>query len=200
MTTPVPQPFLPHQHSRGYLPHRERPNASQFVTFRLGDSLPAELVWRHRPREGDTTADKMRHLLAIEAELDACRGECLLRDPRVAGAVEGVLRYFEGQRYDLLAWVVMPNHVHVVIRLRYPWTLARVVHTWKWRSGLEANRILGRRGRLWQPEYFDRLARDEEHEARCVRYVEINPVKARLCTTPWDWPFGSARLRKREWE
>jgi putative DNA methylase len=186
----------PNLHSRGYLPHYEWPGATQLVTFRLSDSLPAEwLRARQRSRFATSTGDRIQRILALEAELDACRGRCHLRDARAAVVVEANLRHFDGLRYHLLAWVVMPNHVHVLLRLAMGWSLARVVHTWKTRSATMINRLFGLRGRFWQPEYFDRRIRDDEHLARCVRYVENNPVVAGLCKNPADWPFGSARLR-----
>src|SRR5882762_10673546 len=101
-------------HENGYLPHRDEPGLVQFVTFRLADAFPEEL-------RGEREAllriedDRKRHV-ELEAYLDRGRGECHLRRPDIAGQVEGALRFFHGKRYDLRAWVVMPNHVHLLFQ------------------------------------------------------------------------------------
>ena len=85
----------------------------------------------------------------------------------------------------------MPNHVHVLFEV---WTvpLGEVLRSWKKFSALRINRMLGRTGRLWQQEYWDRYMRDEEHFNRARRYVESNPVKAALCAAAADLPWSSA--------
>lgn len=130
----------------------------------------------------------------LEAFLDTGCGECHLRDPRVATLVEGALLFFDGARYALHAWVVMPNHVHVLFTPANGWSLSDVVGSWKSFTSKEANKFLGRAGRFWQPDYFDRYVRNEQHFLRVVEYIEFNPVKAGLCEWPTDWSLGSARL------
>jgi REP element-mobilizing transposase RayT len=195
----LPPPELkPAWHDRGYLVHADWPGATQFITFRLADSLPPHLFDRWEARaEQDSEWTKVERLRDMEAELDAGWGKCWLRDARIAECVERALLHFDPERYGLVAWVVMPTHVHVVVRCEPRWRLSQIVHGWKWGTALAANRLLRRTGRFWQPEYFDRRVRDSDHLERCVRYVELNPVKAGLCVTPWEWPFGSARLRWR---
>jgi REP element-mobilizing transposase RayT len=100
-------------------------------------------------------------------------------------------------RYLLLAWVVMPNHVHVLIEALPGHPTYSIVSKWKSFSARQANPLLGRSGQLWQADFFDRFVRDEAHYAAVVRYIEDNPVKARSVSQAKDWPFGSARLRKR---
>jgi REP element-mobilizing transposase RayT len=90
----------------------------------------------------------------------------------------------------------MPNHVHALIRLREEWTLSKVLQNWKTISSKQIGALLGSSGRLWQPEYFDRLMRDTEHMNRTIAYIENNPVVAGLCTTARDYLFSSARRRK----
>jgi REP element-mobilizing transposase RayT len=101
--------------------------------------------------------------------------------------------HHHGQRFKMLAWVVMPNHVHALIEVgRVP--LSKVVQNWKSMVAVEANKLLGRMGRFWQPEYWDHYMRDEAQARKAVRYIENNPVKAKLCRAPEDWPFSSARF------
>ena len=118
-----------------------------------------------------------------------------MRDPAVAELVENAFLHFHEARYDLLAWVVMPNHVHVLVQPHDEWSVSAIVHTWKSFTAHAANRLLNRSGPFWQADYFDRFIRDEEHFRSTLTYIEDNPVKARLCAHPADWPWGSARLR-----
>ena len=92
-----------------------------------------------------------------------------------------------------MAWVVMPNHVHAIVRPLNGWTLSRVLQGIKGTIAMEANRVLGMTGkRFWQPESFDRVIRDEKEMAAVRRYIRRNPVKAGLCATEQDWRWGSA--------
>ncbi len=131
----------------------------------------------------------------IEAALDAGSGQCWLRDAKIAGIVEDALHYFDSERYRLQAWVVMPNHVHVLLTLLEGHSLSSIVHSWKSFTAKEANRALGREGQFWQVEYFDRFIRNEKHFVAALEYIELNPVKAGLCAKREDWEFSSARRR-----
>jgi putative DNA methylase len=95
-------------------------------------------------------------------------------------------------RYELLAWVVMPNHVHAVVRPLPGHTLSQILKSWKGFSAREANRLLGRDGEFWQGESYDHLIRDDEDMHRCCHYTTMNPVNARFCERPEDWPWSSA--------
>ena len=110
-------------YSRDYLPHFDRPGLVQGITFRLADSMPAEVIagWRNELAhlaEGEQKAEFQRR---IADYLDAGHGECLLRDERIARIVEDALLHFDGERYRLIAWVVMPNHVHSLAEMRDGW-------------------------------------------------------------------------------
>lgn len=128
----------------------------------------------------------------VDAALDKGHGESFLRD-RVAGEiVTEALRKFDGERYRLHAWCVMPNHAHVVVQPLGAFELGAIVKSWKAFSAAHINRALERRGALWAPDYFDRFMRDDEHLATTIAYVERNPVKAGLCATPSEWRPSSA--------
>jgi putative DNA methylase len=115
-----------------------------------------------------------------------------LRDERVATLVQDAFLHFDGERYRLLAWVIMPNHVHVIIETMKAHSLSKVVHSWKSYTANFANRILQREGAFWGEDYFDRFIRNNEHFAYALQYVHNNPVKAGLCKRAQDWKFSSA--------
>jgi REP element-mobilizing transposase RayT len=199
-------------HFRGKLPHLKREGAIYFVTFRLSDSLPAHEIARLK-HERAVILDQARaatHPLAwheeeellvwycdkVEALLDAGSGACWMSKPEVADLVAGAVRFFDGQRYDLHAWVVMPNHVHVVVWPYPEHTLSDILHSWKSFTSKKVNKLLHRDGKtFWQSESFDHWVRDDAERVRLVAYVENNPVKARLCQRPEDWKWSSARDR-----
>ena len=129
----------------------------------------------------------------VEVLLDAGRGACWMSKPEVAELVAGAVNFFQGQRYELRAWVVMPNHVHAVVWPMPGYTLSEILHSWKSYTSKEANKLLRRGGEsFWQAESFDHCVRDDEEHARLVRYVENNPVKAGFCARPEQWKWSSA--------
>jgi REP element-mobilizing transposase RayT len=179
-------------HERGYLPHRDEPGLVQFVTFRLADAFPEELrsEWASLLK---IESDRQRRI-ELEAYLDNGRGACRLQEPAIAKMVEGSLRFRHGVDYELRAWVIMPNHVHLLFKvLGAP--MSQLVDAWKGFTAKQANKILRRRGKFWQEGYWDTYMRDEEHERRTRKYIEANPVKARLAPDASNWPWSSARFR-----
>jgi len=192
--------------SRGHLPHWEIEGGTYSVTFRLVDSLPQpildsieferqDIVKTAKQQGRELTAVEERKLAGlyskhVEAALDAGSGACHLASPKVANMVAGALRYFDGERYQLIAWSVMPNHVHVVFRPASGYSLEKILHSWKSFTSKEANKILGKSGEFWERESYDHLVRDAQELQRIVRYVVENPVKANLKN--WDWVWCSA--------
>jgi type I restriction enzyme R subunit/putative DNA methylase len=187
--------------SRGYLPHFDEENQLQFLTFRLADSLPQEKL-RAMEEELVSWPEDQRLIerrRRCEKWLDAGHGCCALRHPLVARVVEEALWQHDGERYDLLAWCVMPNHVHVLIRQRC--SLGKILQSWKsftgrWALAHNAELELGVPDCrvFWMKEYFDRFIRDEAHFRATISYIHENPVKAGLCAMPMLWTATSARM------
>jgi len=201
-------------HERGYLPHCDYPGLVQFVTFRLVDSMPESrrAEWEHLLKIEDVREKRLK----LEEYLDRGVGECHLRDPAIAKVTEKSLLHFQNERYELLAWCVMPNHVHVLVHV-WQTPLWKILAAWKKFSASRALVILRQERRspdrldgtpnsngpirrsafqsFWQREYWDTFMRDEHQERKAVRYIEGNPVKAKLCRAPVEWPFSSARFR-----
>ena len=200
---------------RRNLPHLIVPGGTYFVTFCLAGSLCAcgyhaiARRWRQRadaiPPPGMSTADWERRCSAamfqeVDRALDGMPAAQWLADPRLAAVVEAALRHWDGVQYRLIAHVVMPNHCHVVLDMSISTggqgataVLEDVVRSIKRHSAVVCNRILGRRGAMWQAESYDRVVRNADELERVVRYVEWNPVKAGLCRRPEEWRFSSAR-------
>jgi putative transposase len=176
-------------YTRGYLPHFDHEGLVHLVTFRLADSLPQA---KRIPLDLDEVDDNL-DLDEVDAELDRGHGSCLLRDHDAAGIVVGALRHFDGDRYDLGPWVIMPNHVHLLLRPLPGHGLGSILHSWKSFTAKQLNARLGRSGALWQREYFDRCIRNRRHFQAAVRYTHENPVAAGLVLRVEDWPFSSAR-------
>jgi putative DNA methylase len=184
-------------HSRGYLPHFDGGTIPQFVTLHLFDSVPRKVVerWQKELLHLDEKQQQVGVRKRVEKYLDSGYGQCFLRDLRIAKLVQASLLAFDGLRYQLFAWVIMPNHTHSLFTPSATWSLARIMHAHKSYTAHEANRILTRTGQFWMNEYFDRYIRNLEHFENTVRYIENNPVNAGLCARPNDWPFSSAWFR-----
>ena len=185
-------------HSRGYLPHFDSNDVIQHVTFHLADSLPKETVERLlaeiqqlNPNRRDI--EKRRNL---EALVDAGHGACWLRRPDCARIVQDALLHFDGERYRMVAWVVMPNHVHTLFQTLPGWSMNTVVGSWKTFTANAIGRIVRQPDtpvpHIWHPEFWDRFIRDQNHFASALAYIHNNPVKAGLATRPEDWPWSSA--------
>lgn len=174
---------------RGELPHLEVPGGAYFITFCVDGVARMPL---QRRAEDSADADAICHL--SEPGTPSARSVELGGDS--GRAVEQALLHFHGQRYGLYAWCVMPDHVHVVFHPLGAERLARIVHSWKSFTANAINRMLGRRGPVWERECFDHLVRSGPALARFVEYTEVNPVAAGLCREPWEWPLSSARYRR----
>ncbi len=202
-------PDLPVTLYHRHLPHWRQDGATYFVTFRLADSLPQaklheleslkrEFAARHGIRGTDwqsvlrRKADSIPHksweefskdqTQRIERWLDQGLGSCCLKSPDIANKVADALHHFDDDTYELGSYVIMPNHVHTILRPLQPTTdpLEKILQGRKRRMAREINVRLGRTGELWQEESFDRIIRDEEHLDRCLQYIGDNPRRGGL--------------------
>jgi REP element-mobilizing transposase RayT len=186
-------PFGEIQKHGAKLPHWEQTGATYFITFRLGDSIPqsqlkawkeerSHWISRHpEPWNESEEAEYHRRFSAgIDRLLDQGNGSCLLRSPAVAACLSEVLTHSHNKLYFMHAFVIMPNHVHLLVSLADEASLAEKVKIWKGVSANRINRIVRREGDLWQKNYFDRIVRDHGHFVRVARYIRLNPKKAML--------------------
>jgi len=190
-----------------HLPHWRQHGATYFVTFRLADSLPQsklrelELIKRvwaqkhgiagadyqsalrdHRIPRAHWQALTRTVVAKVEGWLDEGMGKCWMNRAEVSRIVEESFHHVDDDQCELGCYVLMPNHVHAIIRPLHSETLPleKVLQSRKRRTSREINARLGRSGPLWQEESFDRIIRDEEHLYRCIQYVGRNPDKTGL--------------------
>lgn len=183
----------------GLLPHVDLPRLIQFVTFRLGDAVPAHVVagWEHelleRWPQGGAHQHRQEALRArIERWSDAGHGSCCLRCPGAAADVAEALRHFDAERYALHAWVAMPDHAHRVVEVLLGHARADIVGGRKSLSVRQAHRVVGPHRPLCQRDYLDRWIRASAHYSRPVEHVEADPVLAGLAADACEWQFGNA--------
>jgi len=181
-------------HGRGYLPHFDGGEICQFISYHLGDALPLQIIqrWKTELEREKNEAAKIKFYKRIEDYLDEGAGECYLGRREIAELVQESLLHFDAVRYKLIAWVIMPNHIHFLIKPTNNHPLSEIMKNFKSYTAHEANKILRRSGRFWQEDYFDRYIRNYEHFIKTVDYIENNPVKARLCEKRSDWIYSSA--------
>ncbi len=169
------------------LPHFEAVGQPVFVTFRLYGSLPPNRVF---PRERLSSG---RAFAAMDRLMDQARaGPLFLKEPEIARVVVRAL--LDGQerfgRYQLHAYVVMPNHVHLLATPRV--VAARWLGPLKGYTARKANATLGREGPFWQDESYDHLIRNRDEFQRVLRYIDNNPVRAGLARSPEEFRWSSA--------
>jgi putative transposase len=211
------QGFNPKAAMRSYernLPHWRQPGATFFLTFRLNDSLPQEVLeeleqeraqWRERiageqeRHQGSIPDDTMEEYQAflirlcrrVEKIMDGGHGSCVLRDPMVRQIVADALTFFEGKRCETHGYVVMPNHVHVAVKPLDGWQPEQLLHSWKSFTANEINKRTGGTGQLWQEDAWNRIVRNDEHWFRVMRYIMRNPDLAKRLpgeSTVWVSP------------
>ena len=190
--TPEPSNEIKDWHRRFHsVPHREN-KALQSITFRLYDSLPKKVIEEIKLKldikkeDSSYNISQYQRLRQKIAEYeDAGYGQCFLRDERIAAVMQDTLKHFDGERYQLICWCIMPNHVHVLIEVNEGWSLSRIMHGWRSYTANEANRILGRTGEFWMEEYYDRYIRNDNHLQKTINYILNNPANAGLDGWPW---------------
>jgi len=167
---------------------------AQFLTWRLADALPAEVlkVWEDESAAQPAAEKQVSLWRRIEAFIDSGYGTQILRKPRIADVVQESLVFGHMKNYHLHHWCVMPNHVHVLLTPTQGATLKLIMRSIKSFTAHRINELEGMVGQVWQEDYFDRWMRSEEHFSRTASYIEWNPVKAGLCQDPTLWPWSSA--------
>ena len=197
--------------NRGYLPHLTLPDSTYFVTFRLADTLPQNLLREFTAeksslikigtRNQKISAQQFMRLkylksTRIQNHLDKGIGDCWLNKPAIAEIVKGSILHFDGTRYVSHVFCIMLNHVHWLLSpkadkeaISIDSILISIMHSVKSFTAHEANKVLGRSGRFWSKEYYDHLVRSSEQFGRLLVYTLENPVKAGLCNHWRDWPW-----------
>jgi putative transposase len=203
-------------HHRGYLPHYDDGKKIQSITYRLADALPADVIAKLE----EQSLDDEKRRAEIEHYLDVGHGSCLLHKSAHPQAVIDTWRHFDGERFLLHAWVVMPNHVHVLVEPLPGFEIGEIVEGWKSVSAREILRAEKKGGRfagfrtiatedaraprkkgvLWQLDYWDRFIRSERHYRVVREYIHQNPVQAGLVAKAEDWPWSTAATARPEKE
>lgn len=173
---------------RRRLPHVSEPGRPVFLTWCLRDSLPQHRIFPEQ-------ALRHGHVFAVMDRLldDARSGAFYLRQPAVAQMVVEAIHYNARVlgHYQLHAFVVMPNHVHLLVTPSV--ALPVLTKSLKGITAKRANALLGLTGRrLWQEESYDHLVRSEAEFERIRNYIEANPVRAELVTYPDEYRWSSA--------
>ena len=218
---------------RRYLPHWRPPGVPFFLTYRLAGTLPRKIIddlERERQQlqelEDGYSEDERnlridKKLFAIwDGYLDKFANIAWLADPEIASIVRDNLYYHAEEKYTLWAYVIMPNHVHVLLQPDADWSrqfgdnensttscqlvkdsnlrysskgpLSTILHSLRSYTANKANKVLGTTGTFWRSEVYDHWVRDNAEFQRIIYYIESNPTKAGLVKNPEDWRFSSA--------
>ncbi|MEI6177292.1 MAG: vitamin B12 dependent-methionine synthase activation domain-containing protein, partial [Verrucomicrobiota bacterium] len=189
----------------GSLPHWHQDGATYAVTFRLADSLPAIVLKQYQSekrklldaiRQAEDSGDSQKAVQLrselndhyhkrMDLALDAGHGSCLMKRPEIAAIVHDALGHYDGERYHLGAWCVMPNHVHLVICPKEGHSLSSILQGIKSASSKKINGLTGGKGTVWQKESYDHIIRDADDYWNQRAYILRNPKTAGL--NGWDF-------------
>ncbi|MCO8121166.1 transposase [Stieleria sp. TO1_6] len=185
-------------------PHWSQAGAIVFVTFRTKDSIPREVLQRWDREKNDwldrrelrngtfwkealgtldeeTRAEFDRHFNRLrEVFLDSCRGACVLKQPRLSKIVADSLLHFDGDRYQMGDFVIMPNHVHLLAAFASEDAMEKQFDSWLHYTARQINKVIGKSGHFWQQEPFDHLVRSPKQYEYLRKYIADNPKKAKL--------------------
>ncbi|EDM29281.1 hypothetical protein LNTAR_22864 [Lentisphaera araneosa HTCC2155] len=184
--------------NRGYLPHYDERGMCQSLTFRLIDSIPQKVIRQFKDELKNVDPEFINREMRKKMEdiLSRGMGCCAFKYDELAEYMQNALIHFDSQRYELLAWCIMPNHVHVLIRTEDK--LSKIVQSWKSYVGKYALQhktkfgIAQEQKEFWLREYWDRYIRDEKHLIKTIDYIHQNPVKGGLCQHAEEWRWSSA--------
>jgi putative transposase len=192
------------------LPHWHPVGRAIFVTSRLKGSLPPNVInqlqiirhqmsQREARRSGASISEHKRLFAKIDGILDKAEtGPVWLKNTAIAELIQNALLKQYAHLYVLWAYVVMANHLHVLLKPKEGVTISSITKRIKGATAREANILLGRIGQpFWQDESFDHWCRNGAELFRVIRYIENNPVRAGLVGEPENWPWSSAAERKR---
>lgn len=191
---------------RRNLPHIHLPQARYFITFRLANSLPQEVVERLRAEYNDTMTHELRGAVDEMSERQRCYfekfdqlldessvGDRWLERTEIADCVIDALRYYDGTSYDLLCCTVMSNHVHMLVDHSFDTSgnrIEEILQSIKKYTARTSNQLLDRTGeQFWQYESYDHVVRNEQESENTIRYILYNPVKAGLCKEWQEWKY-----------
>lgn len=188
-----------HYHKRN-LPHIYISERTYFITFRLKDSLPYQKIlelksrpeFNYTPQNKTEMYEKDKKFFAKYDGLlnEGNFGKCYLRENKVAEIVISTIQFLNKKDYNLIAYCIMPNHVHLVFALReQSKSVDKIMQSIKRYSAREINRLMKRSGSLWQAESYDHVVRNEDELYRIIKYVLTNPVKACLVENWKDWKY-----------
>lgn len=189
------------------LPHWQPHEAEYFVTFRLAGSIPKEAVIKIKSKQkeleqGEKQIENLSQKISrkifqkYERLLeDNNQGPFWLRQSELAALVCEAIEFRDGNQYELYAYCIMPNHVHIVFKLlnsdlETEFPVTKILGSLKRFTAREANKVLKRKGQFWQHESFDRVIRNQEELESTIKYVLNNPVKANLVNEWQDWPYS----------
>ncbi len=181
--------FLFEEELKGYykrsgIPHYDNDKVYQFITFRLHDSIPQQVI-EYKKSElaimkksiDKNSCEYERLQQFLHRYEDNGYGQCYLKNPKVYEIVENALKYFDKVRYDLIEMIIMPNHVHVLIGPYESQHLHEIIQSWKSFTAKKANQLLKRKGKFWMDDYFDRYIRNEDHYFKVINYIKNNGKK-----------------------
>ena len=206
-----------------FRPHWSQAGAIVFITFRTADSIPQEVLHRWEREKNDWMRihgfPNDRHWSEILPELDppvkeqfnknfnrcredfldTCHGACVLRKPELAQIVADTLLHFDGERYRMGDFIVMPNHVHLLASFPSEEAMVSQCDSWTHYSAWKINRALGRKGKFWQQEPFDHLVRSPEQYEYLRKYIRDNGANARLAVNEYLYrEFASSPFAPRK--
>ncbi len=170
-------------YKRSGIPHYDCDSVFQFITFRLFDSLPQHVIerWKtelsimkNHDKNSEEYQELQRKIIKYE---DEGFGNCYLKIPEIYKIVEATFLKFNNVKYELISWVIMPNHVHLLIRQLKGYSIGEIVQSWKVYTAKMANKRLNRKGKFWMDDYYDRFIRNEGHYYRVIDYINNNNKK-----------------------
>ncbi|MCB1217127.1 transposase [bacterium] len=183
-------------YKHGNLPHLDLPGAVQFLSIVMADAAPKKQQIRRISSEFQSGIEIIH---AIDCEVDGNSGSCLLKHEHYASCVvDSIFRTSTDGQHNPLAWVIMPNHLHLLTRVNQESDIGRIVNRLKSGSATSINRLRGSSGKFWQRGYFDRMIRSDDQLWRTIDYIHNNPVEAGLVSDPQHWKMSSIHGFSRE--